>query len=137
MINKCFEYVIDGWVKHVWVLGTKGGGGKIGGGGGGGLGRRTSSSSIVGWLFAMNTFSRPRLDKSKLVTSTTGSTKGSLGFSRVRFFRNDEIGFGGSGSTANMFMSGGFEEAPMVGSEGWYNGYLSFFLKEGLFCGLV
>ena len=75
MINKCFEYVIDGWVKHVWVLGTKGGGGKIGGGGGGGLGRRTSSSSTVGWLFAMSTSSRPRLDKSKSVTSTTGSTK--------------------------------------------------------------
>ena len=55
----------------------------------------------------------------------------------MRFFRNDEIGFRGSGSTANMFMSGGFEEAPMVGSEGWYNGYMCFFLKEGLFCGLV
>ena len=33
------------------------------------------------------------------------STKGSLGSLRVRFLRNEEIGFGGSGSTFNMFMS--------------------------------
>ena len=48
MVNKCFESVVDGWVRRVWLSGTKGGGGKIGGGGGGGLGWRTSSSSIVG-----------------------------------------------------------------------------------------
>ena len=66
----------------------------------------------------MNTSSRPRSDRSKSMASIIGSTKGSLGFSRARFFRNDEIGFGRSGTTTNMFMSGGFEEAPMVGSRG-------------------
>ena len=36
-----------------------------------------------------------------------------------------------------MFISGDLEEAPTVGSGGWYNGSLSFFLGEGLSCGLV
>ena len=31
------------------------------------------------------------------------------------------------GSTTNMFMSGGLEEAPIVGSGGWYNDSLSIF----------
>ena len=31
MVNKCFESVVDGWVKRVWLSRTKGGGGKIGG----------------------------------------------------------------------------------------------------------
>ena len=48
MVNKCFEYMVDGWVKRVWLSRTKDGGGKIGGGSGGGLKWRTSSSSIVG-----------------------------------------------------------------------------------------
>ena len=60
IIKKCFESVIDGWVKRVWVSGTKCGGGKIGDRGGGDLGRRTSSSSTIGWLSTMNTSSRPR-----------------------------------------------------------------------------
>ena len=47
MVNKCLEYVLDEWVKQVWLSGTKGGRGKIGRGGGGGLGQRTSSSSTV------------------------------------------------------------------------------------------
>ena len=136
-VNRCFEYVVDGWFKHVWVSGTKGGEGKIDGGSRGGLGQRTSSSSIVGWLSVMNTSSRPRLDKSRSMTSITESTKGSLGSSRVSFFRNDEIGFRGSGSTTNMFISGGFEEAPIVGSGSWYNDSLSFLLVEGSFCGLA
>ena len=38
---------------------------------------------------------------------------------------------------ANIFMSGGLEEAPIVGSGSWYNGSLSFFIGEGLFCGLL
>ena len=137
MVNRCFESVFDEWVKRVWLLGTKGGGGKIEGGGGGGLGRRTSSSSTVGWSSVINTPSRPRSDRSKLVALITGSTIGSLRFSRVRLFRNDEIGFGGSGSIANIFMSRGFEEAPMVGFGGWYNGSLSFFLGGGSFYDLV
>ena len=137
MVNRCFEFVLVKWVKQVWLLRTKGGEGKIGGDSGGGLGRMTSSSSIVGWPFVINTYSWPRLDRSKLVASITSSIKGSLGSSRVRFFRNDEIGFGGSGSTANILKSGGFEEAPMVGSGGWYNGSLSFFLGGGSFYDLV
>ena len=36
-----------------------------------------------------------------------------------------------------MFMFGGFEEAPMVGSRGWYNGSLSFFSGGDSFCDLV
>ena len=47
------------------------------------------------------------------------------------------IGFGGSGSIANIFMFGGLEEFPIVGSGGWYNGFLSFFIKEGSFCDLA
>ena len=35
----------------------------------------------------------------------------------------------GSGSTVNMFISGGLEEAPTVGSRSWYTGSLSFFVK--------
>ena len=34
IVNKCFEFVVDGWVKHVWLSGTKCGGGKIGNGDG-------------------------------------------------------------------------------------------------------
>ena len=88
-----------------------GGGGNIGGGGDGGFsGRRTSSSfSTFGSLFVMNTSSRPRSDKSRSESSITGSTKGSLKSLRVKVLRNDVIGFGGSGSTVNMFMSGGLE----------------------------
>ena len=63
-------------------------------------------------ISAMNTSSRPRSDKSRSVSSVIGSTKGSLESSRVRVLRNDEIRFGGSGSTANMFISGGLKEAP-------------------------
>ena len=36
-----------------------------------------------------------------------------------------------------MFISEGFEEAPMIGSGGWYNGSLSFLLGESLFYGLA
>ena len=36
-----------------------------------------------------------------------------------------------------MFISGGFEEAPMIGSGGWYNGSLSFLLGKSLFYGLA
>ena len=71
------------------------------------------------------------------MSSIIGSTKGSLESSRVRVLRNDEIGFGGSGSTANMFIFGGFDEVPTVGFGGWYNGSLSFFIGEGSFCGLA
>ena len=60
-----------------------------------------------------------------------GSTTGVFESSKVMTFRNDEIGFEGSGSMVNMFIFGGFEDAPMIGSEGWYSGYL---LGEGLFC---
>ena len=137
--------MLNEWVKRVWLLGTKGGGGKIGGGGGGcGGGWRTLSSSTIGWFSAwcMITSSRPSSNKSKSMALITGSIKGSLGFSRLRFFRNDEIGFGGLGSTANMFLFGVLKEAPMVGSRGRYNGSLSFFfffffLGEGSFCGLA
>ena len=66
----------------------------------------------------MNISSKPRPDKSKSESSIIGSTKGSLGSSRVRVLRNDEIGFGRSGSIADIFMSGGLEEAPIVGSGG-------------------
>jgi len=118
------------------LSGIKGGGGKIGGGGEGYLGQRTSSSSTFGSLSAINTSSRPRSDKSRSVSSITGSTKGSLRSSRVRVLRNDEIGFGGSGSTTNIFMSEGHEDAPKVGFRGWYNDYLSFFLEEGSSYGL-
>ena len=38
---------------------------------------------------------------------------------------------------ANMFISRGFEDAPIVGSGGWYSGSLSFLLGEGLFCGWI
>ena len=48
-----------------------------------------------------------------------------------------KLGLGGSGSIANMFMSGGFKEAPIVGSGGWYNGSLSFLIGEGSRCGLA
>ena len=71
------------------------------------------------------------------MSSITGSTKGSLGFLRVRVLRNEEIGFGGSRPTANMFISGDLEEALTDGSGGWYNGSLSFFLGEGSSCGLT
>ena len=137
MVDKYFEFVLDDWVKQVWLSGTKGGEGKIGGSSGGGLGWRTSSSSTVGWSSVISTPSRPSSNKSKSVASITRSTKGSLGFLRVRFFRNDEIGFEGSGSTTNIFMSKGIEEAPMVGCEGWYNRSLSLFLGGGSFCDLV
>ena len=109
----------------------KAGGGKIGGGGGGCLGRRTSTSSTFGSV--INISSKPRSDKSRFVSSITGSTKGSLESSRVKVLRNDEIEFGGPGSTANMFISGGLEEAPLVGSGGWYNGSLSFFFHKRRF----
>ena len=116
-----------------------GGGGNIGGGGDGGFsGRRTSSSSSTfGSLFVMNTSFRPRSDKSRSESSITGSTIGSLESLRVRVLRNDEIGFGGSGSTVNMFVSGGLEEAPTVGSGSWYTGSLSFFVKGESFWGLT
>ena len=35
------------------------------------------------------------------------------------------------GFMANIFMSGGLEEAPIVGSGSWYNSSLSFFIGEG------
>ena len=75
MVDKYFEFVLDDWVKQVWLLGTKGGEGKIGGSSGGGLGWRTSSSSTVGWSFVINTYSRPRSDTSKSVASITSSIK--------------------------------------------------------------
>ena len=78
----------------------------------------------------MITSSRTRSNRSKLVALIAGTIKGSLGFSRVRFFRNDEIGFRGLGSKANMFISGGLKEALMVGFGGWYNGSLSFFSRR-------
>ena len=34
-------------------------------------------------------------------------------------FRKDEIGFRGSRSMVNMFITGGFEDVPMIGFEGW------------------
>ena len=73
---------------------------------------------IVGWFsgWCMNTSSNPRSDKFKLVSAITESTEMDLESSRLRVFRNDEIGFRGSRSMANMFISGGFEDAPMVGS---------------------
>ena len=111
------------------MLGIKGGGGKIGGGGGGCLGLRTSSSSTFGSI--INTHSRSRSDKSRFVSLIIGSTKGSFESSKVGVLRNDVIGFGGSGSIANMFIYGGLEEAPTIGSRGWYNGSLSFFLWKG------
>ena len=40
------------------------------------------------------------------MSSITGSTKGSPESSGVRVLRNDEIGFGGSGSTTNIFIFG-------------------------------
>ena len=95
MVNKCFGSMVDEWANRVWLSGTKGGERKISGGGGGSLGRRTSSSSTFGWLSIINTSSRQRSDKSRSVSSITGSTKGSLGSSRVRVLRNDEIAFGG------------------------------------------
>ena len=85
----------------------------------------------------MNTFSRPRSDKSRSESSIIGSTKGSLESLKVRVLRNDEIGFGGSGSTVNMFISGGLEEAPIVGSGSCYIGSLSFFMEEESFWGLT
>ena len=129
-VNKCFESVVGKQANLVWYSRIKGGGGKIGGSGDGGfLGRRTSSSSYTfGSLFAMNTSSKPRSDKSRSESSITGSTKGSLESLRVRVLRNDEIGFGGSGSTVNMFVFGGLEEAPIVGSGNWYSCSLSFFM---------
>ena len=60
-----------------------------------------------------------------------GSTGGLFESSRVMAFRKDEIGFGGSRSMVNMFISGGLEDAPTIGSEGWDKRYL---LGEGLFC---
>jgi len=48
-----------------------------------------------------------------------------------------KLDLGGSVSTANIFISRGLEEAPTVGSGGWYNGSLSFFIGEDSFCGLV
>ena len=48
-----------------------------------------------------------------------------------------KLGLGGSGSTANIFISGGLEEAPTVGSRGWYTGSLSFFIGKDSFCGLT
>ena len=119
------------------MSGIKSGRGKIVGGGGGYLGRRTSSSSTFCWLSAINTSSRPRPDKFRSVSLITMSIKGFLGSSRVRVFRNDEIGFEGLGSIANIFISGGLEEAPMVGSGGWYNDFFYFFIGEGSFCGLA
>ena len=102
------------------------------------MGRRTSSSSSTfGSLFAINTSSKPRSDKSRLEALITGSIKGSLESLRVRVLRNDKIGFGGSGSTVNMFISGGLEEAPMVGSRNWYACSLSFFIGRESFWGLA
>ena len=46
-----------------------------------------------------------------------GSTGGLFESSRVMAFRKDEIGFKGSGSMVNMFISGGLEDAPTIGSE--------------------
>ena len=39
--------------------------------------------------------------------------------SKVMTFRKDEIGFRGSRSMVNMFITGGFEDVPMIGFEGW------------------
>ena len=47
-----------------------------------------------------------------------GSTGGLFESSRVMAFRKDEIGFKGSGSMVNMFIFGGLEDAPTIGSEG-------------------
>ena len=111
---------------------------KGGGRGRGFLGQRTSSSSSTfGSLFVINTSSRPRSDKSRSESLIIGSTEGSLVSSRVRVLRNDEIRFGGSRSKANIFISGDFKEAPIVGSRGWYTGSLSFFTGEDSFCGLT
>ena len=60
-----------------------------------------------------------------------GSIGGLFESSRVMSFRKDEIEFGGLGSMVNVFISGGLEDAPTIGSECWDNGYLS---REGLFC---
>ena len=60
-----------------------------------------------------------------------GSIGGVFESSKLMAFRKDEIGFGGLGSMVNMFISGGFEDAPMIGAGGWDSGYLS---REGLFC---
>ena len=60
-----------------------------------------------------------------------GSTCGVFESPKVMAFRKDEIGFGGSGSMVNMFISGGSKDAPMIGSGDWDSGYLS---GEGLFC---
>lgn len=38
MVTRCFEFVVDGWVKRVWLSRIKGSGEKIGGGGRGDLG---------------------------------------------------------------------------------------------------
>ena len=89
-VNRCFESVVGESVSLVWYFGTKGGGEKIGGRDGGLLGRRTSSSSSFGSMFVINTSSKPRSDRSKSVSSTIGSTKGSFGSSRVRVLRNDD-----------------------------------------------
>ena len=86
------------------------------------------------WLVIMlihNIPSRPRLERSKLVSAMIGSVSGLFESSKVMAFRKDEIGFGGSGSMVNMFIYGGFKDAPTIGSKGWDNGYLS---GEGLFC---
>ena len=48
-----------------------------------------------------------------------GSPCGVFESSKVMAFRKDEIGFGGSRSMVNMFIFGGLEDAPMIGSEGW------------------
>ena len=50
------------------------------------------------------------------MSTITRSTEEDLESSKIRFFKNDEIGFGGSRSLANMFRSGGFEDAPTIGS---------------------
>ena len=42
----------------------------------------------------------------------------------VMAFRKDEIRIEGSRFMDNMFISGGFEDALMIGSGGWDSGYL-------------
>ena len=50
------------------------------------------------------------------MSAITRSTEKDLESSKIRFLRNNEIGYGGSRSMANMFRPGGFEDAPTVGS---------------------
>ena len=70
---------------------------------------------LIFWLMHKY-LSRPRSERSKLVSAITRSTEEDLESSKIRFLRNNEIGFGGSRSMANMIRPRGFEDAPTVGS---------------------